>query len=145
MHCQVLTHKIDIVFRAFLHFPDLHCFLRASNYAFGEFPAFTYTIIALGIQIGDKIGKDHPKRTGEGARFAAGAAHLVTFQVPVRGALQGIMVARAYARGLFAMPADGGKGGVFTYRCHPVILRMVEIITTGAAFLAGAADIQINK
>jgi len=33
--------------------------------------------------------------------------------MPVIAALQGVMIAGIYARRLFAMPADSGKGGVF--------------------------------
>jgi len=64
MHCQVLSHKINILLKALFHFFDLYGFFRASKAAFGRSLVFTHAIIALGIKIRDKILKDDPEGTG---------------------------------------------------------------------------------
>jgi hypothetical protein len=51
------------------------------------------------------------------------------------------MVTGIYARRFFAMPADSGKGSIFTQRCNTIILRMIKIIATHLAFLAFVTDL----
>jgi len=141
----MLSHKINVVIRAFLHFPDINCLMRTTGYAFRQLACFTYTIIAFRIQVRNKINEDHPERAGQGTGFTAGAAHLIALQVPVAGALQGIMITGFYAGGLFAMPADSGEGRVFAQSRHSVILRVIKILTVRAAILTAITDIQIYE
>jgi hypothetical protein len=63
----------------------------------------------------------------------------------VSGSLQGIMITGAHARRIFAVPADGSKGGVFPQIGDTVILRVIKIATAGFAFPALIADIQIDE
>jgi len=83
MHCQALSHEINILLQAFFYFFNLYGFFRASAYAFRFLSAFTYAIIALRIKIGDKILKNNPEWAGHGTRLATRAAHLITFDMPV--------------------------------------------------------------
>jgi hypothetical protein len=59
----------------------------------------------------------------------------MALDMPVTGALQGVMITGIHARRFFAMPADSGKSRVFAQRGDPVILRMIKIIAGNRAFL----------
>ncbi len=113
MHCQVLAHKIDIIFGVLFRLFNLYRLFRAAGYAFGQFTGYAGAVIASGIQVRDKILEDYAKRTGYGTGLTACATHLIAFYVSVACPLQGIMIARINARRLFAMPADSSKGSVF--------------------------------
>jgi hypothetical protein len=113
MHCQVFAHKINILFQALLYLFNLYGFFRTTGHALRKLCILTYAIIAVRIKIGNKILENNPERAGYRAGFTARAEHLVALDMPVTGALQGVMITRIYARRFFTMPADSGKGRVF--------------------------------
>lgn len=51
------------------------------------------------------------------------------------------MITRINARRLFAMAADGGKGGVFAQGRHTVVLGMIKIPAAHRAFLALSTNV----
>jgi hypothetical protein len=114
MHCQVLTHKINIFFQIFPYLFNLYRLLRAGGYAFGKLTRYVYTVIAPGIEIRDKILKDYPEGASKRTGLAARAAHLIAFYMAVGSALERIMVTGIDAGRLFAMTADCGECRVFT-------------------------------
>jgi len=141
----MFAYKIDILFQVLFYVFYLYSFVRTSGNAFRKPPCYPHAIITAGIKIRDKLRKDYPKGTGQGTGFAAGAAHLVTFDVAVGGALQRIVITGIDARRFFAMAADSGKGSILAQRGDTVILGMIKIVAKHPAFFTLAANIQVYK
>jgi hypothetical protein len=144
MDSQVLSHEINIFLGILFYIPDINGLVGTTAYARRQFLRLADAIIALGIEIRDKIGKDNPERTGQAAGLTAGAAHFVPFQVAVSGTLQGAVITGSNTGRFFAVAANGGKGRVFPQVGYAIILRMVEILAADFAFGALIADIEVN-
>jgi len=141
VHHQAFADKIDILLGDFLLVAYLDRPVRTSGGARREFSCHPDTIVAFRIEVRNKILKYNAERAGDTAGFTAGATHLCAPDVPVGGALKGIMITGIHARRLFAMAADGRKGRVFAQGSYAVILRMVKVIAGNAALLTAAAYI----
>jgi len=87
VYCQVLAYKIKIILNALLYLAYLNRLFRAAGYTGRQLLTLSYTVIAAGIQIRNKILEYYPKRAGNAAGFTAGAAHLIAFEVAVRSPL----------------------------------------------------------
>jgi hypothetical protein len=65
MHCQMFSHKINILLQALFDNLNLNGFPGAGRYTFGELAAFSNAIIAFRIKIWDKFLKNNSEGTGD--------------------------------------------------------------------------------
>jgi len=136
---QMFTHEIDIMFKVLLDFFDGDRMVRTTGHTRGKFFRTPHAIIAARIKIRKKVVVYHAEGACDTARFAAGAAHLIAFQVAVERALKGIVITSVYARRIVAVTADRRERRVFTQTRDAVVLRVVKIIARKAARLARVA------